>query len=92
MVEQYHTEWRPGWPRSRRIPGSKSDSTENPSCIGPVACEILRRVSNILPMVWCGSLERWCQPRFRRRHLITVRNSEIRPKIALVLLRNGTLI
>ncbi|GBN29431.1 hypothetical protein AVEN_209442-1 [Araneus ventricosus] len=24
-------------PRSRRVPGSKPDSTENPTCIGPVA-------------------------------------------------------
>ncbi|GBM09026.1 hypothetical protein AVEN_229057-1 [Araneus ventricosus] len=44
--------------RCWRVPGSKPDSTEDPSCIGPVACSIICRRSNVLPLVWCGSLER----------------------------------
>ncbi|GBM29959.1 hypothetical protein AVEN_167437-1 [Araneus ventricosus] len=43
-------------------------------------------------LVWCGSLERGCQLRCYPRHLTTVQNYEVRPKIALVLLQNGTLI
>ncbi|GBN34301.1 hypothetical protein AVEN_163358-1 [Araneus ventricosus] len=40
---------RPRWPSGkvsalgRRVPGSKPDSTEDPSCIGPVARQIIRR-------------------------------------------------
>ncbi|GBM86837.1 hypothetical protein AVEN_225059-1 [Araneus ventricosus] len=41
-----------------RAPGSKPDSTEDLQCIGPVARQIIRSGSNILPLVWCGSLER----------------------------------
>ncbi|GBM43124.1 hypothetical protein AVEN_148693-1 [Araneus ventricosus] len=42
-------------------------------------------------VVVSGSLERGCQLRCRPRHLTEVQNYEVRPKIALVLLQNGTL-
>ncbi|GBM11210.1 hypothetical protein AVEN_133937-1 [Araneus ventricosus] len=42
----------------RSAPGSKPDSTENTSCIGRVARQIVCRVSNVLPLLWCDSLER----------------------------------
>ncbi|GBN22829.1 hypothetical protein AVEN_127775-1 [Araneus ventricosus] len=43
---------------SRKVPGSKPKSTENPSCIGPDARKIIRREPNVLPLTWHGSLER----------------------------------
>ncbi|GBO29495.1 hypothetical protein AVEN_14493-1 [Araneus ventricosus] len=66
----------------RRVPGSKPDSTEDPACKG--AC----CTPNVLPLV--GRLERECQ--LMCRHLTVVQICEVRPKIALVLLQNGTLI
>ncbi|GBN72702.1 hypothetical protein AVEN_122010-1 [Araneus ventricosus] len=42
------------------------------------------------PLLRCGSLERGCQLRRRPCHLTSVRNYEVRPKIAVVLLQNGT--
>ncbi|GBN80965.1 hypothetical protein AVEN_210748-1 [Araneus ventricosus] len=77
------------WIWSRRIQGSKPNST-NPSRIGPVTRQIIRRWSNILPLVWCRSLERGCQLRCRPPHLTGAQNDEVRPKIALVWLQNGT--
>ncbi|GBN60265.1 hypothetical protein AVEN_221012-1 [Araneus ventricosus] len=44
--------------RSRHSPAPKFDSSEDSSCIGPVAGSIRRRGSNVLPLVWCESLER----------------------------------
>ncbi|GBM22018.1 hypothetical protein AVEN_242689-1 [Araneus ventricosus] len=44
--------------RNRKTPGSKLDSTADLSCNGPVARYITRREPNVLPLVWCGSLER----------------------------------
>ncbi|GBN46706.1 hypothetical protein AVEN_251110-1 [Araneus ventricosus] len=45
----------------------------------------ISRVSNVLPLVWCGSVERDCQ--FRGRpHLPAVQNDEVRPKIAPLVL------
>ncbi|GBM30203.1 hypothetical protein AVEN_165804-1 [Araneus ventricosus] len=37
----------------RRVPGSKTDSTEDPPCVGSVASLIIRRGPNVLPPVWC---------------------------------------
>ncbi|GBM77925.1 hypothetical protein AVEN_89588-1 [Araneus ventricosus] len=45
-------------PRGRRAPGSKPDSTEDLSCIGPVARQIIPILPNVLPLMWCESLER----------------------------------
>ncbi|GBN31633.1 hypothetical protein AVEN_189256-1 [Araneus ventricosus] len=36
--------------------------------------------SNVLSLVWCGSLERRCQFMCRSRHLPAVQNYEIHPK------------
>ncbi|GBN23594.1 hypothetical protein AVEN_50876-1 [Araneus ventricosus] len=72
--------------RGGRAPGSKPDSTEEPSCCGPVACQIIRKGPNVLPLVCCGSLERGCQFSYHPRHRIAVQNYDVRPKIALVLL------
>ncbi|GBL72596.1 hypothetical protein AVEN_127861-1 [Araneus ventricosus] len=38
-------------PRSWRVTGSKPNSTEDPSYIRPVSQEIMREVSNALPLV-----------------------------------------
>ncbi|GBM36083.1 hypothetical protein AVEN_221243-1 [Araneus ventricosus] len=43
---------------SKLASGSKPGSTEDPSYIGHVAREIIRRRSNVFPLVRCGSLER----------------------------------
>ncbi|GBO32729.1 hypothetical protein AVEN_247776-1 [Araneus ventricosus] len=48
--------------------------------------------SLVFQLVWCGSLERGCQFRRRPRHLTTVENYEVRPKIGLVLFQNGRLV
>ncbi|GBM66476.1 hypothetical protein AVEN_129264-1 [Araneus ventricosus] len=48
---------------SRRDPGSKSDSTEELSCIGPAARQIVRKGPNVIPLVWCESLEEGTQAR-----------------------------
>ncbi|GBN64508.1 hypothetical protein AVEN_114426-1 [Araneus ventricosus] len=76
----------------RRVPGPRPDSTEDPPCMGPAARQIIR--SGQTSSRWCG-VEVWrggCQLRCRPRHLTEVQNYEVRPKIALVLLQNGTLI
>ncbi|GBM11021.1 hypothetical protein AVEN_241841-1 [Araneus ventricosus] len=52
-----HTVYRPQWPSGKvsiwglRVPGSKPDSTEDLSCIGPAARQIVRRGPNVLPLV-----------------------------------------
>ncbi|GBO45363.1 hypothetical protein AVEN_200425-1, partial [Araneus ventricosus] len=38
-------------PRGQRIPGSKPNSTEYPPCMEPIARYIIRRGSNVLPLV-----------------------------------------
>ncbi|GBM94100.1 hypothetical protein AVEN_141426-1 [Araneus ventricosus] len=89
---------RPRWPSGkvlamdRRVAGSTPDSTEDPSCIGPIACKIIRRTPNVLPLVWCGILKRGCHLRCRPVHLTEVQNYKVCHNIALVLLQNGTLI
>ncbi|GBL78005.1 hypothetical protein AVEN_143322-1 [Araneus ventricosus] len=75
--------------RGGRIPGSKPDSTENTSCIGPVARKIIYRGPNVLPLVWPGSLERWSHLRCRPRHLTEVYSSEVRHKIPIVCFKAG---
>ncbi|GBM28137.1 hypothetical protein AVEN_224194-1 [Araneus ventricosus] len=79
-------------PWGRRAPGSRPDSTEDPPCMGPAARYIIR--SGQTSSRWCGVEVRrgGCQLRCRPRHLTEVQNYEVRPKIALVLLQNGTLI
>ncbi|GBN67162.1 hypothetical protein AVEN_217568-1 [Araneus ventricosus] len=73
------------WPSGKEstakleVPGSKPDSTEDPSCMGPVASQVIRRRSSVLPLVWCGRLERGAL-RCRPRHMIEVQNDEVRRK------------
>ncbi|GBN90589.1 hypothetical protein AVEN_180277-1 [Araneus ventricosus] len=76
-------------PRGERIPGSKPDSTEEPQC-KRVWLKLNPSGPNVLPLVWCGSLERGCKLRCRPRHLTTVQNYEVCPKIPLVLIQNAT--
>ncbi|GBN15628.1 hypothetical protein AVEN_51242-1 [Araneus ventricosus] len=76
----------------RRVPGSKLDSTEDPPCIWACCTLNLTLWPNVLPLVWCGSLERGCKVRCRPRHLTWVQNDEVLPKIVLLLLQNETLI
>ncbi|GBO08880.1 hypothetical protein AVEN_140990-1 [Araneus ventricosus] len=74
----------------RRVPGSKPDSTEDPSCIGPTAFTRSGQTSSR----WCGA-EAWrggCQLRCRPCPRTAVQNYEVRPKIALALLQNETLL
>ncbi|GBN20126.1 hypothetical protein AVEN_46022-1 [Araneus ventricosus] len=58
------TEMRPRWPRvnvpasEQEAPRWRPDSNKDPSCNGPVAHQIVRMQPNVLPLVWCGSLER----------------------------------
>ncbi|GBO38530.1 hypothetical protein AVEN_128745-1 [Araneus ventricosus] len=75
---------------SGKAPGSKLDSSE--AVYG--ACCALNDTQwpNALPLVWRGSLKRGCQLRRRPRHLTMVQNYDARPKVALVLLQNETLI
>ncbi|GBM74513.1 hypothetical protein AVEN_58388-1 [Araneus ventricosus] len=54
----------------RRVPGSKPDSSEDPSCFGPVA------------EAWRGVRQLKCRP----HHLTAVQNYEVRLKTALLLL------
>ncbi|GBM98861.1 hypothetical protein AVEN_44867-1 [Araneus ventricosus] len=76
-------------PRGARVPGSKPDSIEEPPC-KRVWCTLNPTRPNVLPLVWYGSLERGYQLRYRPPHLTKVKNYEVRPKIALMLLQNGT--
>ncbi|GBO20905.1 hypothetical protein AVEN_193696-1 [Araneus ventricosus] len=76
--------------RCQRFPGSKPLSTEDPSCTW-VRCTLFKLGGqNGLPLVLYG-VKRECQLRCRPRHLTVVQNYEVRPKIALVFLQNGTL-
>ncbi|GBM47105.1 hypothetical protein AVEN_24237-1 [Araneus ventricosus] len=79
-------------PQSRTVPGLRPDSTEDPSCIGPVARYIIRKGSNVQPLLWFGNLERGCHLRCRPHDLTAVQYEEVHPKMALVLLQNGVLI
>ncbi|GBL84321.1 hypothetical protein AVEN_118687-1 [Araneus ventricosus] len=79
--------------RNRRIPGSKPNPTEDLSCKGLL--HVKSYVVAKRPPMWSGSLERSASSsvfKCRPRRLTAVQNYEIRPKIALVLLQNGTLI
>ncbi|GBN36102.1 hypothetical protein AVEN_152058-1 [Araneus ventricosus] len=75
--------------RGQRIPGAKPDWTKEPPC-KRVWCTLNPSGPNVLPLVWCGSLESGCQLRYSPRQLTVVRNYESHPKIALILLQNGT--
>ncbi|GBN73229.1 hypothetical protein AVEN_105661-1 [Araneus ventricosus] len=85
----------PRWPGSKvSTPGPvgsrfKPDPTEEPPC-KRVWCPLNTSRPNVLPLVWYESLERGCQLKCRPRHLIAVQNDEFRPKIAFMLLQNGT--
>ncbi|GBN72800.1 hypothetical protein AVEN_116329-1 [Araneus ventricosus] len=70
--------------------GSKSES--RPSCIEPVARLIIRVVPNVLPSVWCGSLESGVPGQVSSSS--SDRSSDLRvpSKITLLQLQNGTLI
>ncbi|GBM87362.1 hypothetical protein AVEN_112789-1 [Araneus ventricosus] len=77
-------------PICMRAPGSTPDSTvppEDPSCIGPATPSVIRRGENFAR--WCGTevKREGCQLRCLPHHMIAVPNDEVRPKIALVLLR-----
>ncbi|GBM98367.1 hypothetical protein AVEN_137646-1 [Araneus ventricosus] len=71
----FQNELRSRWP-SGKVPGSNPDSTEDASCIGPVARQIIRLRD--VPPVWCGSLERVFHLRRCPCHLPTVQNDEVR--------------
>ncbi|GBL74116.1 hypothetical protein AVEN_231012-1 [Araneus ventricosus] len=68
--------------RHRSVPGSKPDFTTDQSCMW-----VWRRGSDVLPLVWCGSLESW---RCLKHHLTMAQNYDARPKIALASLQKGT--
>ncbi|GBO37056.1 hypothetical protein AVEN_178108-1 [Araneus ventricosus] len=73
-------------PRSRRFLGSKPDSAEDPSCIGPVV--VKSYLGGQTSSRWCGveSFDKVYQLRCRPCHLMTVvQNDEIYPKVACCL-------
>ncbi|GBL85871.1 hypothetical protein AVEN_63194-1 [Araneus ventricosus] len=76
------------------LEGSRPDSIEEPPCKW-VWCTLNLLGPNSTPkppqnrLVWCGNLKRECLLRYRPRHLTTIQNDDIYPKIALVLLQNG---
>ncbi|GBN38379.1 hypothetical protein AVEN_177904-1 [Araneus ventricosus] len=59
---------RPPWPdgkvstSDRRVPGLNPDSIEEPPC-KRVWCTLNPPGPNVLPLVWCGNLERRVQER-----------------------------
>ncbi|GBN63054.1 hypothetical protein AVEN_29926-1 [Araneus ventricosus] len=59
----------------QRVPGSKPDSTEDTTYIGPAARQIILRGQTPL-LVWCGSLERRRHLRRHPRHLTAVQYYE----------------
>ncbi|GBM06167.1 hypothetical protein AVEN_99512-1 [Araneus ventricosus] len=78
--------------RSRRVPGCKPDSTEDPPVWGLLQVKSCAEVKHppvgvMSKLGKCGAKLR-CRP----RHLTAVQNYEVRSKIALVLLQNGSLI
>ncbi|GBN96818.1 hypothetical protein AVEN_243057-1 [Araneus ventricosus] len=74
----------------RRVPGSKPDSSDDPPCMGSAALKIIR--SGQTPSRRCGLKARRGGYQPRCRHLTAVRNYEVRPKIAIVVLQSGALI
>ncbi|GBN69985.1 hypothetical protein AVEN_81805-1, partial [Araneus ventricosus] len=60
-------------PRGRWVPCSKPDSTEEQLC-KRACCTLNPSRPNVLPLVWCGSLEKGCQLRCRPHHLTTDQN------------------
>ncbi|GBO09099.1 hypothetical protein AVEN_240814-1 [Araneus ventricosus] len=88
---------RPRWPSARVSalgPGDskfpKSDSTEDPLCMRPVARGYI--VAKCPPVGVAWKFGEGCRLGSRPRRLTAVQNYEVHPKIALVLLQNGALI
>ncbi|GBL93699.1 hypothetical protein AVEN_166746-1 [Araneus ventricosus] len=78
---------RPRGPEGRRF----ETRLHRRSAVYGACCTLnLTQCPNALPLR--GSLERGCQLRRRPRHLTAAQNFDVRPRIALVLLQNGTLI
>ncbi|GBL96376.1 hypothetical protein AVEN_43698-1 [Araneus ventricosus] len=78
-------------PRGRRVPGSKSDSSEDPPLMGSLHGK-LYVVAKCRPVGVVRKFGEGCQLRCRPRHLTEFENYKVSPKIALVFLQNGTLI
>ncbi|GBM82901.1 hypothetical protein AVEN_230468-1 [Araneus ventricosus] len=72
-----------------RPPGSKPASTKDLPCMGLLHAKSYVEAKR-LPVGVAWKLGEGCQRRCR--HLTVVQNYEVRPKIALVLFKNGTLI
>ncbi|GBM14197.1 hypothetical protein AVEN_61010-1 [Araneus ventricosus] len=56
----------------------------------PVASQIVAKGAKRLPPERCGILKRGCQLRCHPSHLTAFQNYDVRPKIAILLLQNGT--
>ncbi|GBL84379.1 hypothetical protein AVEN_117153-1 [Araneus ventricosus] len=67
----------------------KADSIEESSFSG-YGCTLNPLRPNVLLLVWHGSFKNGCHVRCCLRHLTTAQNYELRPKMALELLKNGT--
>ncbi|GBL96061.1 hypothetical protein AVEN_104306-1 [Araneus ventricosus] len=86
------------WPSSKVSesgpdPGPKPDSTEDPPSMRTCCTLNHSRRLNFLSLKWCGGLGRRMQElKCRPRRLTAIQNYEVNPKIAFVLLQNGTLI
>ncbi|GBL78132.1 hypothetical protein AVEN_143417-1 [Araneus ventricosus] len=72
---------RPRWPSDKvstpgpEAAGSKPGSAVHGACCTPNHTQW----SNIIPLVWRGSLEKGCKLRRRPRHPTVVQNYEVRP-------------
>ncbi|GBM69977.1 hypothetical protein AVEN_207361-1 [Araneus ventricosus] len=73
----------------QRAPGSKPAYTEDPLCMGLLHVKSYVEAKR-LPVGVAWKLEEGCQRRCRP--LTMVQNYEVRPNIALVLFKNGSLI
>ncbi|GBO29992.1 hypothetical protein AVEN_57528-1 [Araneus ventricosus] len=80
------------WPQSRRVPGSKPDSTEDLPCI--LACCALNHTQRVKlpPAVVAEKFGEGVPAQVPPRYLTAARSDEVRRKIALVLRPNKTLI
>ncbi|GBM44813.1 hypothetical protein AVEN_139643-1 [Araneus ventricosus] len=70
----------------RRVQGSKPDSAQERPC-KRAWCTLNPSGPNVIPLVWCGSLERRFQISCLPCHLTVVQNYEVRTKITLMLLQ-----
>ncbi|GBM10340.1 hypothetical protein AVEN_131077-1 [Araneus ventricosus] len=75
--------------RGPRVPGSKPDSTKDPPCMW-VWCALNLSRGNVLLLGMMRKLGEGCQLSCHPLRMTAVQNAEVRSKMAVVLLQNGT--